>query len=706
MSIIQQIREKYAAVGFGFIALSLIAFILMDAGGRGGGGGVSPTDAVGTVNGTNISYEQFLDKTKQTEQMYQLNGRTVDENTRQQIYTETWRMMVETELMQQELDKLGLQVTDKEFNDLLFGKNPPEFLKGEFTNKETGVFDAIAAKQAIDQLKKAKNNPNREMVINFYLDPLLQNTLRKKYTTLLTNSNYVPKWMAEKTIADNGAVASLGYVNIPYSSIADSTVQITDAQIEAYVKAHANEFKVEDDSRSISYVSFSYQPSASDTADALETLMRLKPEFDSTDQPGQFVTLNNSALTFYDGYNSKDRIQIPQKDSIIGAGLGKVYGPYLDGNSYVLSRVVDVKTLPDSVKARHILIGTIDPATQQPKMSDEDARKKADSVNALINSGTPFELLALQLSDDEGSKIKGGDLGYFSSGMMVKEFNDFCFENSTGTKGVVKTQFGYHIIQITDQKNFAPAYKIAYMGVPIDPSQQTINDAQNKANMFYSVSKNLKAFDDAVTKEKYQKLLASDIKENDFQILGLGVDRALVRKIFEADPGDILEPEEISNQYVVVAVTGSEKKGLASAAKARPQVEGILRNKEKAKLLIAKIGTPASLEALATAQQAVVLRADSVSFASPMLPGTGYEEKVGGAAFNKALLNKVSPPIAGTAGVYVIKTDAVYAKSDPSANVEEMQKSIATQQRSSALYSSMAALRNAATIKDKRAKFL
>lgn len=706
MSIIQQIREKYAAVGFGFIALSLIAFILMDAGGRGGGGGVSPTDAVGSVNGTNISYEQFLDKTKQTEQMYQLNGRTVDENTRQQIYTETWRMMVESELMQQELDKLGLQVTDKEFNDLLFGKNPPDFLKGEFTNKETGVFDAVAAKQAIDQLKKAKNNPNRDMVVNFYLDPLIQNTLRKKYTTLLQSSGYVPKWMAEKSIADNGAVASLSYVTIPYSSIVDSTVKITDQQIDEYVKAHKNEFKVEEDSRSISYVNFSYEPSSSDTADALETLMRLKPEFDSTDNPGQFTTLNNSSLTFYDGYNSKDRIQIAQKDSIIGAGPGKVYGPYLDGGAYVLSRVVDVKTLPDSVKAKHILIGMIDPATQQPKMSDEDAKRKADSVNALINAGSSFELMALQLSDDEGSKIKGGDLGYFASGMMVKEFNDYCFENSVGSRGIVKTQFGYHIIQITDQKNFAPAYKIAYQAVNIEPSQQTINDAQNKANMFYSASKNLKAFDEAVTKQSYQKLLATDIKENDFQIMGLGVDRALVRKIFEADPGDVLEPEEVNNQYVVVAVTGNQPKGVASAAKARPQVEGILRNKEKAKMIIAKIGTPASLEAVAQAQQAVVLQADSVAFASPMFPGSGYEEKVGGAAFNKALLNKISPAIAGTSGVYIIKTDAVSAKSDPSANVEELQKSMATQQRSSALYGSMPALRSAAKLTDKRAKFL
>jgi peptidyl-prolyl cis-trans isomerase D len=514
MSIIQQIRDKYAAVGFGAIALSLIAFILMDAGKRGSGGNVTTNDAIGEVNGVKISYGAFMDKTKQTERMYEMNNRVVDENTRQQIYSDSWRGMVEDELMRQEQEKLGLLVTNKEFNDLLYGKNPPEDLKRAFTDPKTGQYDVAMAKQQFAQMRKTKGE-QRDQVEAFFA-ALIDNRMKQKYFGLLQNSAYVPKWMAEKTTADNNAIASFSYVSVPYSTIADSLIKITDEQVNAYVQEHKSEFKQEEDTRSVSYVSFSFSPSATDTAAALQSVLALKQEFQTAADPGAFVTRNSSSLPFFDGYNSKEKIQIPQKDSIIAAGLGVVYGPYLDGSSYVLSRVVDVKTLPDSVKARHILIGIVDPATQQPKMDDSTAKKRADSILAVIKSGGSFEQLALQFSDDQGSKIKGGDLGYFSSGTMVKEFNDFCFDHKAGEMDVVKTQFGYHVIQVTDQKNFAPSYKIAYLGKTIEPSQETINDAQSKANIFYGNSRNLKAFDENVKKNGFTKLVATDIKESDY----------------------------------------------------------------------------------------------------------------------------------------------------------------------------------------------
>ncbi|HSN62481.1 MAG TPA: peptidylprolyl isomerase, partial [Ferruginibacter sp.] len=448
-----------------------------------------------------------------------------------------------------------------------------------------------------------------------------------------------------------------------------------------------------------------FSPSAADSAAALETVTRLKDEFQTTPDPGTFVTRNSSSLPFFDGYNSKAKIQIPQKDSIIGAGTGNVYGPYYDGNSVVISRVVEEKTLPDSVRARHILIGIVDPATQQAKLDDSTAKKKADSLLAVINSGGSFEMLAIQFSDDEGSKIKGGDLGYFSSGMMVKEFNDFCFEHSAGEIGVVKTQYGYHIIQVTDQKNFAPSYKIAYMAKSIEPSQETINDAQSRANIFYGNSRNLKAFDENVTKNGYNKLIAADIKESDYQVTGLGVNRTVVWEIFEKEPGTVLEPEEFNAEFVVIAITGAEKAGVVSASKARPTVETILRNQEKAKLITKKIGKPATLEALAQAQSVAVQRADSVSFVSPILPGAGFEPKVGGFALNKAGLNKLSPAIAGNGGVYIIQADMIGAKVDVGNTLENIQQNLVSQQKSSAMYNSTQAMRSAAKIKDKRSKF-
>jgi peptidyl-prolyl cis-trans isomerase D len=705
MSIIQQIREKYAAVGIGFIALSLIGFILMDSSKNNSGGGVDPNDAIGEINGRSISYNEFLTKTRSIENMQAMNGRNVDEELRQQINAEVWRQMVDRTIMEGEFAKLGIQVTAKEFNDLLFGANPPDWLTQQFTDPNTGQFDVLAAKQAINEIKKNRAQGNAEMIEQFYLDPLLEQTLRGKYSAIQRSAVYAPGFLVEKTLSDNAAIASFQFVQVPYSTVPDSAVTITDAMITKYVSEHKRDFKQEENMRSIAYVSFPYNPSADDSANVLSELKNLYEGFATTDNPGEFVARNGSMIAFADEYFSKERMQIAQKDSIIGAGPGKVFGPYLDGNAYVLSRVVDEKTRPDSVKARHILVSTYDMRTQQPVLSDSAAKAKIDSIEALVKSGGNFSELAKTLSDDQGSAEKGGDLGFFASGMMVKEFNDYCFNNGKGSRGIVKTQFGYHLIEVMDQKDFVPAYKVAYLAKSIDASMETVNDAMNAANQFAGNSRTLKAFDDNVVKDGLNKLIAPDIRENEFNITGLGVNRALVRQIFDAKVGSVLDPVDVNGQYIVIAVSGAEKSGLMSAAKARPMVESILRNEEKAKVIIKKLGTVSSLEQMATANNSFVQTADSVSFVSPMISSLGFEPKVGGFAFAKANLDKVSKPIGGNSGVFVLKTNSVGAAASQSSQ-DDIRNSLINQSRSASLSSSSQALREKSTIKDSRSKFL
>jgi peptidyl-prolyl cis-trans isomerase D len=704
MSIIQQIREKYAAVGIGFIALSLIGFILMDSAKNNSGGGIDPQDAVGEVSGRSISYNEFITKAKGIENMQQMNGRNVDEELRQQINSEVWRQLVERTLLENEYAKLGLVVSDKEFNDLLFGANPPQWLAQQFTDPNTGQFDVMGAKQAINEMKKNRAGGNTAMLEEFYLDPLIDQTLRSKYYALQRGSAYVPKFLVEKTIAENAQSANIRFVQVPFTDIPDSTVVITDAMISKYVAARPKEFKQEENLRSIAYVGFSFNPSSSDSATALTALNELRDGFVTTDNPGDYVSRSGSSMAFADEYFSKERIQIPQKDSIIGAGLGKVYGPYIDGNSYVLSRVVDVKTRPDSVKARHILVSTYDMQTQQPTLPDSVAKAKIDSIQAVIKGGASFASLATALSDDKGSAEKGGDLGYFASGMMVKEFNDFCFDKPTGSSGVVKTQFGYHLIEVTDQKNFVPAYKIAYLSKPVEASIETVNDAMNAANVFAGNSRTLKAFDENVAKQGLNKLVAPDIRENEYNITGLGVNRSLVKEIFEAKVGDVLEPVELNGQYIVVAVTGAEKSGLMTPAKARPMVEFIIRNEEKGKKIIEGLGTITTLDALAAAKKSVVRRADSVLFASPMINGVGFEPKVAGYAFSKTTLNKVGKPVTGSSGVFVIETLGVMAGQNTS-SAEEVKNTLLNAARNVGASSSMQALRDKGSVEDKRSKF-
>jgi len=161
-----------------------------------------------------------------------------------------------------------------------------------------------------------------------------------------------------------------------------------------------------------------------------------------------------SEQPYFDGYVGKSRIQVPNKDSIFALPKGGIFGPYQDAGNYTVAKLIDVKTLPDSVHARHILVATVDPRSGQPIMEDSLAKKKIDSIKNLIDKGARFDSLAAKLSDDQGSKEKGGDLGYFAGGRMVKEFDDYCFAGKTGDKKIVKTQFGYHYIEIPGPEKF------------------------------------------------------------------------------------------------------------------------------------------------------------------------------------------------------------------------------------------------------------
>jgi peptidyl-prolyl cis-trans isomerase D len=286
---------------------------------------------------------------------------------------------------------------------------------------------------------------------------------------------------------------------------------------------------------------------------------------------------------------------------------------------------------------------------------------------------------------------------------MVIPFNDFVFDNSVGSKGVVKTDYGYHYIEILGQKNRAPAYKIAYLAKPILSSNETVNEANVSATSFASSAKNVKSFNENAGKLGLPILPATDIKQNDFTIGTLANTRSLVRWIFENKEGAVSDPTEVGDQIIVATVTGINKAGTMGANEARPLVEGLIRNDKKAKIIIDTKMKGNSLEEIAKSAGTPIQRADSLSFGSGFINGVGNEPKIVGAVFNKAALNKVSDLIAGNSGVFALKVETTGAK--PSDALPETIKQSLIQNRKMATYRSVEALRKAATVKDYRFSF-
>ena len=311
--------------------------------------------------------------------------------------------------------------------------------------------------------------------------------------------------------------------------------------------------------------------------------------------------------------------------------------------------------------------------------------------------------MAAKYSDDAGSKEKGGVYEYFPQGQMVGTFNDFSFDKPVGSKGVVKTEYGYHYIEILGQKNLAPAYKIAYLAKPIVASNETISVANTAAAQFVANTKNSKQFNENAIKQNLQVMSATEIKQNDFTINSIGSSRSLVRWIFEKKPGDISEPTEIGDRYIVAIISAVNKAGLMSATEARPLIEGVVRNEKKAKIIIESKIKGTSLEDISKSTGSTVLRADSLGFAATFIAGIGSEPKIVGAAFNKSIKGKVSEPIAGNAGVFSVRGEMVTAKQN--ASLPDAVKQGMIQTRKMSIYRSVEALRKAANIKDFRSTF-
>lgn len=703
MSIIQTIRDKAAILVFGIIAISLIGFLIQDAYvGRARAGSDVSSSTIGKINGIAIKREEFDSRVKLTEAQYQSQGYRVDEGMRQEIQNQIWTGLISKEIISSEAKKLGLEFTSKEFAELLFSDDAPQEFKQQFTDRKTGVYNIEAARNAFKTLQKSKNEEQIRQVNEQLIDPIILSQLQKKFMTIFSSGTYIPKWLVEKQNAVNGQVSDISYVGLSYATIADSSIKISDADITDYIGKHKDNFKQEKN-RSVSYVLFNAGANKSDSTNLWNKMEELKKGFAEAPDAGVFVTRNGTKNAYFDGYINKSRIQVPQKDTLLTLQPGQVYGPYYDANSITLARMIGSKTLPDSVRARHILIATMDPQTGQPTATpDSVAKKRIDSIQLAIAGGAPFEQMVLKYSDDEGSKMKLGELGFFPGGQMVKAFNDFSFEGKTGDKGVVKTEYGYHYIEIEEQKNFEPAYKIAYLAKNIEPSKETDDAASAAANQFASTSRTEKTFDDNIVKQKFTKKIADNVKEMDFQVPGLGASRAFVKWVFTNKKGDVSDPITVGDQYVVAIITGEKEEGTQNAATARVTVEPILRNKKKAEQLVQKFGKFTTIDEAAKNTGQQVMQSDSIRFSDNFKPVFGNELILIGAAFNKAYQSKVSPVLAGTTGAYAVSVKNIGALPNDAANVEEQRKAALMQMKQSMGYGLMQALKDAATIKDTR----
>jgi len=679
------------------IGLSLVAFILSDMLNSGSTLFSQSKNVVGEIAGKSITYPEYMALVTKIEENQKANNRqsSIPEAQMEQIREYAWRSLVEKNTVEKEIDKVGVSVSTDELFDLVQGNNPAPLIRQYFTNPQTGQFDRNAV---ITFLQGMENNPESRQAWLSLEQEIKKGRLREKYETLIGKGLYITNLQAKEATDAMATKVSFSYVGKAYSSIADTSVAVTEKELKNYYNNHEQNFE-QLASRDIDYMVFPIFPSKTDFTKAEELINKLAPEFQVAEDAKQYAQLN-SKKNVETNYFKKSDLPEAVGNFAFGATKADMLGPIFENNTYKLYRIADVKMSPDSVKARHILIA--------PKQSLEATKAFADSVAKLVRNGGNFAELAKEFSGDQGSAQQGGDLGWFREGMMVKPFNDACFNGKKGEIVTVETQFGVHVIQILEMGPEVKKVQLATVEIDVVPSNQTYQTIYTEASKFVAEYNTFEKFEKASNdpKNSQKKRVANNLKEGDKTIAGLDRPREIVRWAFGAEKGDISTVFELGDQFVIAALTSVKEEGTAPFETVKNDIEFIVKKEKKGELLAKQMVEAANganaIEAIAAKMGIAQMQADNISFSSFVVPGAGIEPQLI-AASTVTPKNAISKPVIGINAVYLFQVKDV-AK-DSALNVVDNQKRLIDMYGNFAPRAAVQALEDAAKIKDNRSKF-
>lgn len=704
MALINKIREK-SGIAVTVIAISLILFMVGgDLLGPNSLLGGNNNQTVGEIAGKEINIKDFQSRVDGFRQNYEAqSGRSLNEGELASLRDQAWNQFVVDIAYKKQYDKLGLAVTDEELYDMVQGNHISPSILQAFSDPTTGRFDKNAV---INYLKNLKTLPlEQQKSWENFEKSLREERTRAKYENMLRLSTYIPKAQSEKEYVAQNTKANLRYLYVPYFSVVDTTVKVTDAQLEEYLSAHKKEYKGTD-TRSIEYVTFPVQPAKDDSAALYSEIKELARGLATAQSDSAFAAMNSDIpMPINQSYATmSDQLKEAVKTFVPGG----VYGPYREGNTYFIYKYGGTRSdTVSSAKASHILIR----AENQSDSAKTAARVKAEGILAQIKAGANFEALAATSSADPGSAQRGGDLGYFqNNGAMVKPFEEAVFSATAPglIPHLVESQFGFHIIKVTAPKSNT-LYHIATIGKTIAPSQATRDEAYRRADEFANTVKSREQFEEAVKKNKALVLAnANRIPESATNINAIQNAREIVRWAFKDDtkPSTVSPVFETEEQYVVAVLTGKSDAKDVKVDDFRDELTTKVRNQIKAEQISAKLkGATGSLEEIAKkyGAGALVESANDISLATGFLTSAGFDPIALGKAFGLKAGQK-SGVFTGENGVFIMelvnKTDAPKI-----ADFTQYKTQLTQSLESRMSYLVNEAIRENAKIEDHRAKF-
>jgi peptidyl-prolyl cis-trans isomerase D len=653
MAILGKIRQRSIFLIL-VIGMALFAFVISGVF-DGSSSNTGPTAPIAVINDDEVELNYFRQLVEQTERTYNY--------TTLQSVNLVWNQAIRNSIFEQQFKKLGIDAGRDQLEQIISSDdnviNNPNF------QNQAGFFDFGIFTNYISQLKT--ENPTAYENWKYQEQSIIGVAKQRIYLDLIKASSGMTEAEAKSNYHLENDNVNIKYVQIPFDIIPDSLVQVSDAEIKKYIKDNEIDYK-RDETRNIQYVAFDEDPTEDDLSAIRLKLDGLKTEriayndvskltdtlegFKETQNVADFID-QYSEISFDSVYRPRGEYNNEYADILFGLETGEVFGPYRDGNTFKISRMLDRKKNA-SLRASHILIayqGATRTANDITR-SKEDAKKEANRVYRLARrSSANFEELVEEYSDGP-SKIRGGDLGFFQEGQMATEFFNFVNDNRVGRVGLVETEFGFHIIEVTDKDDLALIADVAAEAVPSD---KTSNDVFRKATQFEMDSSDGNDFIGIAESNNIQVRPVKQIAALEENLPGLPQQRNIVRWAFEdgTKVGDIRRFSLNRGGYAVVQLTAKVKEGLATIDEVGDQVRNILIKDKKAALIKQKYADKNTLEALAEEDALTIETASAINQKNPTLVGAGNEPYVVGVAF--AINNgDHSALIQGEKGVYKI----------------------------------------------------
>lgn len=705
MAVLEKIRQRTTVLIL-IIGMALFAFVISGVFTNSGASGPTAGSAIGSVNGEEISIDEFRQKLEVAAQRAGNGATTV------QLVNQVWNGELRSELLGQQIENLGISVEGDQI--MSFIKNTPSYAQQPEFQDENGIFSEALFLAAVADWKA--NNPYRYELWLQDEQAIIQSAKEQMFFNLIKGGMHVSLEEGEFDYKLANDKVDISYVRMPFSAVPDTTITVSADEIQDYIDSHPAMFKQEP-ARDIRFVYFEEKASEEDEATIKESVMALLEDteeyneetgetekvlgFNNTNDMAAFLERYSDAP--YDTiYSSKNEIVSSFRETLVGLKVGETYGPYKENEAYKVSKLMD-KKINGTVKASHILIAYVGAERVSPAVTrtKEEARTKANELlREARKPSTVFAELARDNSDGPTAS-RGGDLGFFQEGEMTPKFNDFVFSNRVDAIGLVETEFGFHIVRVDDKQDI---FKIATLSRDIEASEETINKIFTDATKFeMDVTAAPKEFMDVAKEGGFdvkpvKKLLAMD--EN---LPGLSAQRSVVQWAFNEDTDlGAIKRFNVNNGYAIVQLTARYRSGTMTVADASLTALPKIRKEKKAAWIIENKGAT-SLEDFASSTGQSIETASALNLKNPTIPGAGREPYVVGKAFNLEA-GATSELLVGETGVFLVK---LTQKTEATAldNYSTYAGSLNAAAQNGIFFSSYNALKEVAEIEDNRAVF-